>query len=126
MPARPQCVMTDVSRLLELRAVNFELTVDGVSRPAFVVRYRGQPRGYINACRHQFRSLDFGDGHFFDDAADALVCCHHGARYDPENGHCVAGPCAGTWLTALVLEQRGRELWCLGVAPARHIRSDPA
>ena len=119
MPLPPLRVMTDVRRLAETRAVNFEITVDGVSRPAFAVRFRGVVRGFLNVCRHQARALDFGDGRFFDNEADALVCCHHGARYDAVDGGCVSGPCAGGRLTALALEQRGDELWCMGLAPRR-------
>jgi nitrite reductase/ring-hydroxylating ferredoxin subunit len=71
---------------------------------------------YLNTCRHESLPLDFGDLQFFDDAYDALVCCHHGARYAPDSGACKGGPCAGGKLTRLALEERGGELWCLGRA----------
>jgi len=111
---KPQRVAEDVRRLSEMSGVRFTIHLDGVEWPAFVIRRRGRFHGYLNVCRHEARELDFGDAHFFDEAADALVCCHHGARYDPETGVCVAGPCAGARLTALALEQRGHELWCVG------------
>ena len=66
--------------------------------------------------RHELMNLDFGDARFFDDDYDALVCCHHGARYRPETGECMCGPCEGGRLTALRLEERGAEVWCVGVA----------
>jgi nitrite reductase/ring-hydroxylating ferredoxin subunit len=113
----PQRVAADVRRLSEMSGVRFTITLDGITWPAFAVRRRGRFHGYLNVCRHQSRELDFGDGRFFDETADALVCCHHGARYDPESGLCVAGPCAGAKLTALRMELRGDELWCLGRAP---------
>ena len=109
-------VMADVRRLNEMAGVRFVVRLDGVERPAFAIRRRGQFHAYLNVCRHQGRELDFGDAHFFDESADALVCCHHGARYQPETGCCLAGPCEGGGLTVLALELRGHELWCLGRA----------
>jgi nitrite reductase/ring-hydroxylating ferredoxin subunit len=110
----PLRIHPDARRLNELASVRFTLRLDGVERDAFAVRFRGRFHAWVNSCRHQSLPLDFGDGHFFDEAADALVCCHHGARYDPASGVCMAGPCEGARLTALELEQRGHELWCVG------------
>jgi nitrite reductase/ring-hydroxylating ferredoxin subunit len=110
----PLRIHPDARRLSELGSVRFTLRLDGVERDAFAVRYHGRFHAWVNSCRHQSQPLDFGDGQFFDEAADALVCCHHGARYDPASGVCVDGPCEGARLTPLALEQRGHELWCLG------------
>ena len=112
-------VLADARGLGEGTAVRFTVTVDGVGRDAFAVRWKGRVHAYLNACRHQSLPLDFGDAHFFDDACDALVCCHHGARYRPDSGECFEGPCRGSWLTPLAVEERGAELWCVGVAAAR-------
>jgi nitrite reductase/ring-hydroxylating ferredoxin subunit len=110
-------VLADARRLGEAEGVTFTVTLDGLERPAFAVRWRGVVRAWLNTCRHQQLPLDFGDAHFFDEAADAMVCCHHGARYRPESGVCVAGPCVGARLTPLAIELRGRELWCVGRSP---------
>ncbi len=75
---------------------------------------QGAVHAFVNSCRHQSLPLDFGDGHFFDDAFDAIVCCHHGARFAPESGECIEGPCRGAYLTALALEERDGALWCTG------------
>lgn len=106
------------SRLGEGQGVRFTVRVDGVLRDAFAVRYKGTLYAYVNTCRHESLPLDFGDAHFFDDDYDALVCCHHGARYRPSDGVCAAGPCEGGRLTALRLESRADGLWCVD-APAR-------
>jgi nitrite reductase/ring-hydroxylating ferredoxin subunit len=98
--------------------LRFEVRIEGIPRDAFAVRWRGELRAYLNTCRHQAQNLDFGDAHFFDEAFDALVCCHHGARYAPDSGRCVEGPCAGKSLTALVLETRDDGTWCTGTLPA--------
>jgi len=118
-PPAPLRVMAEARRLGEGQGVRFRLPLDGVEHPAFAVRYRGAVYGYLNACRHQSLELDFGDAHFFDDDYDALVCCHHGARYRPDSGECVSGPCVGGRLTPLILEERDGALWCSGVARVR-------
>ncbi len=105
------CVLADSRRLGELGGVRFTVTVEGVSRDAFAVRWRGRVYAYVNSCRHQSLPLDFGDAHFFDEAADALVCCHHGARYRPDTGECLDGPCAGARLTPLRVFEREGGLW---------------
>ncbi|HEY6866067.1 MAG TPA: Rieske 2Fe-2S domain-containing protein [Candidatus Eisenbacteria bacterium] len=120
MPATdfdPVLVLSQAARLGEGAGVRFRVRLDGVVRDAFAVRWRGRAYAYLNACRHQSLPLDFGDARFFDDACDALVCCHHGARYAPASGACADGPCAGGRLTALALEERDGALWCMG--PAR-------
>jgi nitrite reductase/ring-hydroxylating ferredoxin subunit len=96
--------------------VRFRVTLDGLSYDAFAVRWRGRVHAYVNACRHQSLPLDFGDARFFDEAFDALVCCHHGARYAPDTGRCTDGPCEGGTLTGLAVEERAGDLWCTGRA----------
>ena len=112
----PVLVLREARRLAEGAGVRFSLRLEGVARDAFAVRWHGRPYAYVNTCRHESLPLDFGDAHFFDDAYDALVCCHHGARYDPASGACLGGPCAGGRLTALALEEREGALWCVGLA----------
>src|SRR5262249_25837658 len=101
----PVRVVSDVRRLEEGAGARFSVDVEGLQRDAFVVRYRGGLYAYLNTCRHELLQLDFGDARFFDEEYDALVCCHHGARYRPETGECLDGPCAGGRLTALALEE---------------------
>jgi len=107
-------VLAEARRLGEGQGVRFRIALDGVEYDAFAVRFRSRLYAYVNQCRHESLPLDFGDAHFFDDAYDALVCCHHGARYRPDTGACASGPCFGGALTALALEERGPELWCVG------------
>jgi nitrite reductase/ring-hydroxylating ferredoxin subunit len=106
--------IVEAKRLREGDGVRFSIALDGVSRDAFAVRWHGQVHAYVNTCRHESLPLDFGDAHFFDESYDALVCCHHGARYRPDDGVCVAGPCAGGRLTTLAVEERDGVLWCHG------------
>src|SRR5205085_9724337 len=114
-PFAPVRVIEDMRRLGEGQGVRFVVRLHGLSRDAFAVRWKGGLHAYLNTCRHQSLPLDFGDAHFFDEAYDALVCVHHGARYDPATGVCMDGPCAGARLTALAVEERDGALWCVGV-----------
>ena len=107
-------ILRDPAALGEGKGLRFRTVVDGVEREAFLVRYRGQLYAYLNECRHQSLPLDFGDARFFDEDYDALVCCQHGARYAPETGQCVSGPCSGGRLTALALEIQDGALLCAG------------
>jgi nitrite reductase/ring-hydroxylating ferredoxin subunit len=86
--------------------VRFEVEVDGARAAAFVVRWRGAPRAYLNRCAHVPMELDWMPGKFFDFTTTLLVCSTHGATYDPATGRCVGGPCRGARLRALPVEER--------------------
>ena len=110
----PVRLPASASTLAEGTALRFQAVLYGIQREAFVVRTPAGLRAYVNVCRHQSRPLDTGDGRVFDESAEALVCRHHGARYDPDTGICTDGPCRGARLTALVLEERPDGIWCTG------------
>jgi phosphoglycolate phosphatase len=74
-------------------------------RQAFVIRFEGQVKGYINECRHLPTELDWNFGHFLDADKAYLVCATHGALYDPLSGLCVAGPCRGRSLEAVEIKE---------------------
>jgi nitrite reductase/ring-hydroxylating ferredoxin subunit len=76
----------------------FSVEVDGSLDGAFLVRLAsGELRAYVNRCRHANLPLDWADGRFLD-AQGLLACRAHGARYRPEDGHCIEGPCLGRQL----------------------------
>ena len=77
----------------------------GCALQAFVVRYDGRARAFVNRCAHVAMELDWLPGRFFDDAGLYLVCATHGALYEPDTGRCVAGPCRGAALVALHCEE---------------------
>ena len=108
----PTLLPVAAGSLAEGHALGFTLTLDGVSRPAFVVCAAGALHAYLDSCRHQARTLDLGRGEVLQ--AGLLPCRHHGALYRPADGVCVSGPCAGAALTSLALEQRDGRWWCVG------------
>jgi nitrite reductase/ring-hydroxylating ferredoxin subunit len=88
--------------------VRFQVLNKGQPESAFVVRYNGMARAFLNACAHRGVELDWEQGRFFDVQQRWLICSTHGALFEPATGHCVRGPCQGASLTALpVTEQNG-------------------
>lgn len=94
------------------RGVRFDIDRFGTRAPAFVVRFDGIVRGYLNRCGHVPVELDFNAGEFFDDSGLYFVCATHGALYAPESGACMGGPCNGRGLEKVeVREIAGQVYW---------------
>jgi len=89
---------------------------------AFVLRFEGEPRAYLNRCLHVPTEMDWQPGEFFDGERRFIVCSIHGATYEPADGRCVGGPCGQGRLTPLdVAERDGQVYWY----PSRDIRPVP-
>jgi len=73
----------------------------GLMAEGFVFRREGKLYSYRNVCRHQPLPLDYGDGDFFTEQQEYLLCRNHAALFEPETGLCVEGPCAGARLYPL-------------------------
>jgi nitrite reductase/ring-hydroxylating ferredoxin subunit len=116
--------MADDARLIcasgDLReagtGVRFEVEYFGEPAPAFAVRFRGRVHGYLNRCAHIAMELDWRAGEFFDSQGRDLICSTHGAVYAADTGRCLGGPCGGASLVALRLEERGGQVYFMGVA----------
>ncbi len=89
-------------------AFSFNVSKDGRIWSAFVIRFEGQPRAYLNVCAHAALRLDGGSGQFFSRNRQYLVCLSHGAIFEPETGNCIGGPCRGLSLIPLqIVEMHG-------------------
>ena len=95
--------------------VRFEIEYFGERAAAFAVRYRGRVHAYLNRCAHVALELDWRAGQFFDFEGRDLICSTHGARYAAASGQCLGGPCGGTPLVRLRVEERGGRIYYLGV-----------
>ena len=96
------------------KGLRFEVEYFGERAPAFVVRYKGRVHGYLNRCAHVAMELDWQEGVFFDFEGRDLVCSTHGAAYDTASGRCVGGPCNGTPLVKLRIEERDGMVYFIG------------
>jgi nitrite reductase/ring-hydroxylating ferredoxin subunit len=77
----------------------------GAPREALLLRDgTGQLRSYLNRCQHLPITLDAGGRRFLTADGAYLQCRTHGARYRPDDGHCIYGPCAGRALQSLTIE----------------------
>jgi nitrite reductase/ring-hydroxylating ferredoxin subunit len=96
------------------RGVRFALEYFGESASAFVVRKAGKVHGYLNRCAHVAMELDWQEGVFFDADGRDLLCSTHGAVYDAASGRCLGGPCNGSPLVKLRLEERNGLVYFIG------------
>lgn len=77
----------------------------------------GEPRAYLNRCRHLPIPIDSGSRQYLTQDGQHLLCGTHGALYRRDDGMCVAGPCLNLALETLPIENEGDELFVM-VLPA--------
>jgi len=82
----------------------FRFKTPGGDKDAFVVRYSGEVRAYINSCPHTGVKLNWSDDQFFDVDHKFIQCSMHGALFEPLDGRCVWGPCLGESLQSVPFE----------------------
>ena len=85
----------------------------------FAVRQGDEVRVFLNACPHLGLPLDTMPGSFRDAPDGPVACGVHGALFDPLNGTCFTGPCAGDALEAVPVELRDGPAGIELVVPAR-------
>ncbi len=102
-------IVVEVGELPAGRTRFFDCEVGGETTSAFVVHGRdGVWRCFVNLCPHvPVYGLDFGDGEVIDGRDGLIVCANHGARFVPESGECVFGPCRGDRLVGWRCEPAG-------------------
>ncbi len=110
-------VKTSIGKRSHLRdgtGLRFELENEpsnDATESGFVIAFQGRVYAYENRCPHLGVELDWAPGEFFDTAQEYLLCSTHGARFEPDSGKCVSGPCAGQSLSALVVFEEEGELF---------------
>jgi nitrite reductase/ring-hydroxylating ferredoxin subunit len=95
-------------------AVRFQVEYFGEPAPAFAVRFGGRVHAYLNRCGHMPMELDWRPGEVFDAEGRDLICSTHGATYAAASGQCLGGPCGGTPLVHLKVEERAGNVYYLG------------
>jgi nitrite reductase/ring-hydroxylating ferredoxin subunit len=98
-----------------------ELPVDGIifdykegpfDEQGILIRTRDGVKAYKNECRHLPMRLDDREpAEIWDEHNRYLVCNSHGARYRPDDGLCVSGPCEGSHLKELPVIIDGNDVF---------------
>jgi nitrite reductase/ring-hydroxylating ferredoxin subunit len=65
----------------------------------FIVRRGEAVLGYVDSCPHAGWPLAAFDDRYLTRDGALILCAGHAALFRPEDGACVAGPCAGEALT---------------------------
>jgi len=97
------------------KAVRFEVEYFGEQAPAFVVRFEQRVHAYLNRCGHMPMELDWREGEVFDLTGRDLICSTHGATYAAASGKCLGGPCGGTPMVSLRVEERDGKVYFKGI-----------
>ena len=65
-----------------------------------IIIYKGKASIHIwyNNCPHANLTLDLIEGKVQSKNND-LLCANHGAKFNPETGECIKGPCKNSFLT---------------------------
>jgi nitrite reductase/ring-hydroxylating ferredoxin subunit len=107
-------VMVDRSHLQPVARVEdipaggmvFTFREGGLQESGILVRTDGVTRAWRNLCRHLSVPLDHCErGRVHATDGWHLQCTEHGATYRPDTGECVAGPCKGSRLRPLPVEE---------------------
>lgn len=114
MVAAPRLICASAALVEAGRGVRFETEYFGEKAPAFAVRSGGVVRAYLNRCSHVPMELDWQEGVFFDSNGTDLICSTHGATYAAHDGRCLGGPCQGTPLVRLLVEEREGKVYFMG------------
>ena len=113
LPAEAGLALCDARTLEEKgRAWVWDVLQYGRPARAFVLRFEGALRGYLNRCVHVPTEMDWQPGEFLDIDKRVILCSIHGAAYEPRDGRCVGGPCGRGRLTPVRVEERdGQVYW---------------
>ena len=63
----------------------------------------GKIAAYLNHCPHTGVNLNWQQNQCFDFSQQYLACSVHGALFQPDDGKCIYGPCAGQSLVSVEL-----------------------
>lgn len=98
MKAEPVCRINDVPLN---SACGFEVVKNGTIINIIVVNWKNKFSLYKNHCPHTGVGLEWTPNNFFNRDNTYLQCSTHGALFRPDDGLCIAGPCAGKSLEKL-------------------------
>jgi nitrite reductase/ring-hydroxylating ferredoxin subunit len=96
--------LCQAQELAEGQAQGFLPDEDG-NDSLFIVRLQGALHAWRNACPHMAGAPMAWKRHAYLSPDGKQIMCHaHGARFEPDTGLCVHGPCRGQYLQGVNLE----------------------
>lgn len=102
----PVCPRSEL-HFQDCKAIALPRGADGKPREALVLLGDdGEPRAYLNRCRHIPVPLDGGSKQYLTRSGEYLLCGTHGALYRRNDGVCITGPCLSLALEPLTLVDR--------------------
>jgi nitrite reductase/ring-hydroxylating ferredoxin subunit len=99
-----------LDELIEGQALGFDPQGRGADS-LFAVRYAGRVRMFLNQCPHLDTPLEYRKDRFLSADGQWVVCYAHNARFRPDTGECVYGPCLGQALR--LLQHQEQDGWLL-------------
>lgn len=106
------------------KAVGFDVLRFGVPARGFALRFAGRVVAYLNRCAHVPTEMDWQPGEFLDAGREFIICSIHGATYEPLDGRCLGGPCAGGRLVPIGVREVEGEVWWQPTADTRSVFGD--
>ena len=94
-------------------SVKFKVPAERFDREAFVIKYGDTYKAFFNECPHIGLALDFDDNDFFSTDSTKLVCNNHSAEFNPNDGHCTAGPCMDSSLKPIAINIEDGEVYAI-------------
>ena len=82
----------------------------------FAIRRGDRANVYVNSCPHIGAPLDWAPDRFLSHDGTRIICAMHGAEFTIAEGLCIAGPCLGDRLEAVMIELRDGEILVPGDA----------
>ena len=102
----PGVALCPLAEIADPGAKGFRFREADVLFSGFVVRRGDAVTGYVDSCPHAGWPLAMVGDRYLTREKDLILCSGHGALFHPDNGICVAGPCAGDrlkpWPVAVV------------------------
>ena len=94
-------VLCHVNDIPDPGAREFQLKMADKLKSVFIIHFDQKISAFINSCPHTGVALNWLPDQFLDFDNEFIQCSLHGARFRPDDGYCVWGPCAGQALTPL-------------------------
>lgn len=103
----PNVKLLPLAALQDPGARNLVLQIGDAYFHGFLVRTGDAVHGYVDRCPHAGLPLAQKLDQYLTPDKQLIVCSWHGALFQPGDGRCVGGPCAGARLTPWPVKVEG-------------------